>query len=265
MSVDLQAKINNYIKTTPGMKIAPFDVVLQSMLAENKLTKTEYDELMRTSVFLFNIENLQGDDVNEIWGLNLSDKVRKSFVIEQPQKKFEQVSKEDVLEILSVADKRRDELIALAAELGIELNDRLEFKYKEIKIEYLKDIFDEEKYDIQEDNYSFEVNSKENEGEFIYIAKDGCCINKFKNYGSELITGFYAYNTSPNGTFRVTSINGNDSRLIYNEKGKIASICFGNILAEVKLDENQNISCIEHKSQEHFYETTKREDRKSVV
>ena len=41
MYLDLQTRISNYIEETKGMKVVPFDAVLERMLAENKLTKAE--------------------------------------------------------------------------------------------------------------------------------------------------------------------------------------------------------------------------------
>ena len=182
MSIDLQKRVNNYIDATPGMKIVPYNVVLQNMLTENKLTRAEYDELMNISVFGFSAFDTE-TDFNSIMGLKLSNAVSKPEVSKK-EKSVKTLSPEEIQDVLQKEQDSIAKLKEIFADLGIEFNDDLSYKPQRFDLNFIKSIYDESKYEIVDRSNSIVVKPKTDEDtlEHIVFFKDGTRISSFPEY-----------------------------------------------------------------------------------
>ena len=243
MSIDLQKRVNNYIDATPGMKIVPYNVVLQNMLTENKLTRAEYDELMNISVFGFLAFDTE-TDFNSIMGLKLSNAVPKPEVSKK-EKSVKTLSPEEIQDVLQKEQDSIAKLKEIFADLGIEFNDDLSYKPQRFDLNFIKSIYDESKYEIVDRSNSIVVKPKTDEDtlEHIVFFKDGTRISKYDSNGDEEI-GFYSWERDEKGNNKITSVFSKEYRFVYNS-GKLIDASIDDTSIEV--NENREIVSVEYR------------------
>ena len=87
------------------------------------------------------------DNINELWGLSLSN-LPKASLVEKREPKDHLDTK--IVDYVSNFNSEMENVRTFLSSIGIPLNDNYELPVKEFTTEYLKSIFNEEEYEIRE-------------------------------------------------------------------------------------------------------------------
>ncbi len=259
MFIDLQTKVNNYIDSNNGMKLLSYDAVLGKMLAENKLTRAEYDKLMSTSIFSFSgFESGIGDDIGSIMGLNFSNIIQKTETAKKEEVvEVKTLSPKEIQENLQKEDELKAKLKEFLASIGLEIIDDLTYKHQRFDMNFLKSIYDESKYEfIDNDSLSITVKPKTDgyTSEGVLFYKDGTGVVKYNSKGEQEI-GFYSFEQNADGNKSITSLFSEDQHFSYRS-GLLKSADFG--YTTIEIDENKEVKAINYRNSNH--DVIKRED-----